>query len=137
MDQVDLDNSELNMLQENTNLNPALIVSYYKMFLAKYPNGRITKSDFIQDIILKLIVDHHKLSPECEKCKIDPDLYQEKIKLSERLFDICDQDESGSVDFAEVSFIMKLIRNFSVRLVKIVSPLSILCCFGPEPKAAR
>jgi hypothetical protein len=99
MGDVDLNPSELNMLRDKTHLNPNLIIDYYKTFLNKYPNGRITKVNFIDDIVLKLIINNQSSAKDTKK----NDLYQEKIKLSERLFDICDQDESGSVDFTEVS----------------------------------
>lgn len=95
---TDLNSDDLSMLKSKTKLNSNLIIGYFKQFLEKYPKGRIKKQEFIDDIVIKLIIDDTELLLD-KKEKYEQQ--KEKIKLCERLFDICDQDESGAVDFIE------------------------------------
>lgn len=98
---ADLNQNELDLLKDKTKLNQELIRGYFKQFLEKYPKGRINKKEFINEIVFKLIIE--------DKAGQSEDLVQrsqEKIKLSERLFNVCDQDESGKVDFIEVYLIL-------------------------------
>ena len=94
---LDLNQNDLSILKDKTKLNSDLIMQYFKQFLVKYPKGRIEKDEFINEIVLKLIIDENKAFDE------NVELKNEKIKLCERVFEICDQDESGKVDFVEVS----------------------------------
>lgn len=97
---IDLTQSDLSLLKNKTKLNPDLIMKYFKQFLIKYPKGRIKKDEFINDIVINLIIEEKARSTIEKK-----ELHKEKIQLCERLFDICDQDESGKVDFVEVSLL--------------------------------
>jgi hypothetical protein len=96
---IDLNKDDLSILEDKTKLNKDLIMKYFKQFLKKYPKGRIKKDEFINDIVVNLVIE--------EKCADHESVEQkkEKIKLCERVFDICDQDESGKVDFVEVSIL--------------------------------
>ena len=97
---ADLNHKDLELLKDKTKLNQELIRTYFKQFTEKYPKGRINKKEFINEIVFKLIIED---TPNGNEDLAKRSL--EKIKLSERLFDICDQDESGKVDFIEVSSI--------------------------------
>ncbi len=90
-------NEDLCDIEKKTKLNKTLIIEYYKKFLLSYPNGRINKQKFIDDIVFKLIIDDEKNNLEKSE-----QIKSEKVKLCLYLFNICDQDESGEVDFIEV-----------------------------------
>ncbi len=108
---MDLNQADLIILKDRTKLNPDLIMKYFKEFLKKYPKGRIKKEEFINDIVLNLVIEEN--SAGCENNEVK----KEKIKLCERLFDICDQDESGKVDFVEVSNHIFYFDNFEILVI--------------------
>ncbi len=85
-----LDQSELNYLKEKTNLSLQKILDYYRQFLSKYNNGCVNRQQFVE-IIKKLFIDKNN----------DDKNTNEKLAMCERLFDICDQDDDGTIDFKE------------------------------------
>lgn len=90
----DLNQTDLDYIKENTNLSLQKILDFYKTFLSKYNNGNVNRHEFV-DIIKKLFIDKNNNSPDN-----DPNL-NAKLAICERLFDICDQDDDGSIDFKE------------------------------------
>lgn len=91
----------LNKMKDITRRNSSLILNYYSLFILRYPDGRVTKEEFVENIVYRLISEGEKFDEEINKNAID-EINREKIRLSERLFDICDKDEDGKVDFLEV-----------------------------------
>ena len=88
-----LDKNDLSAIEKLTKLNPNLILDYYKQFERKYPTGFINLKQF-NDLIGKLLIVDKTDPSDLEK-------NEEKIKVSERLFEMCDQDENGCIDFKE------------------------------------
>lgn len=91
----DLNANDLSYIQENTNLSLQKIIDFYKTFLSKYNSGYVNRQQFI-DIIRKLFIDKNNNS----RCNEDPNS-SEKLAMCERLFDICDHDDDGNIDFKE------------------------------------
>lgn len=91
----DLNPNDLSYIQENTNLSLQKIIDFYKTFLSKYNNGYVNRQQFI-DIIRKLFIDKNNNARYNE----DPNS-SEKLAMCERLFDICDHDDDGNIDFKE------------------------------------
>ena len=90
----------LNKMKDITRRNSSLILNYYSMFILRYPDGRITKEEFVENIIYRLISESEEKDNNSDSCNVNN---KEKISLSERLFDICDKDDDGKVDFLEVN----------------------------------
>lgn len=85
----DLAHEDLDYIRQKTDLNTDRIFDFYKTFLSKYNNGYVSRDEF-SEIMTRLIVDD-KSSQE----HADP----EKLKMCEILFDICDKDDNGFIDF--------------------------------------
>lgn len=92
---------DLDYIQENTNLSLQRILDFYRTFLSKYNNGYVNRQQFI-DIIKKLFIDNNNNTntPDVSKPQDDPN-GDEKIAMCERLFDVCDHDDDGNIDFKE------------------------------------
>ncbi len=99
MSELNLNNEDLKIIQDKTKLNRDLIMEYYKSFLISYPNGRISKQKFIDEIVFRLVIVDEK--KESIKVTDDDEIKNEKTKLCVQLFNICDADETGEVDFIE------------------------------------
>ena len=97
MNELNLHQSDLNKIESITKFKTNSIIQYYKQFLTIFPNGRISKQKFIDEILFKLIVEEKNK----DSIQNEDEIRNEKIKICTRLFDICDQDESGEVDFIE------------------------------------
>lgn len=106
-----LDQTELNYIKANTHLSLKHILDYYKKFLSKYNSGFVNRAQFVE-IIKKLFIDGNNasLTPKnsninnknnTNKNKENDNAAAEKLAICERLFDICDQDDNGSIDFKE------------------------------------
>ncbi|RNA28555.1 Neuronal calcium sensor 2 [Brachionus plicatilis] len=78
--------SELNFMNQNTQFNSRTILEYYRKFLCRYNNGLVNREQF------RLI---------CENLIIGKDDAEEKMSMINLLFDLCDKDESGYIDFKE------------------------------------
>lgn len=89
-----LDQTDLNYIKENTNLSLKSILDYYKTFLSKYNNGCVNREQFTE-IIKKLFIETNN-GTDSNDGKL-----KEKLSMCERLFDICDQDDDGFIDFKE------------------------------------
>jgi Ca2+-binding EF-hand superfamily protein len=77
---------DFNFIQKNTNLNLSSIKDFYAKFLQKYSNGCVNREEF--NSVLKSLIVNNKDEDE-----------NERLLMSNRLFDICDQDEDGYIDF--------------------------------------
>lgn len=74
-------------------LNKNRIIDFYKRFLKRYPDGLIKKSEF--DVInKKILITNQKVKQE-DKNQINED------DLCKLMFDLCDTDSSGYIDFQE------------------------------------
>jgi Ca2+-binding EF-hand superfamily protein len=93
-----LDETDLNYIKENTNLSLKAILDYYKRFVSKYNNGCVNREQFI-DIIKRLFIENS--AARDQNANNDDHLLKEKLSMSERVFDICDQDDDGFIDFKE------------------------------------
>lgn len=91
---INLNENDLNYIRERTSLSSTRIFEYYKTFLSKFNNGNVDRKEF-NEIAKKLII--HNLKNDENKTYIDTQL----LAMCERLFDICDKDENGSIDFKE------------------------------------
>lgn len=91
--QNDLDNDDLRYIKERTNLSFQRILDFYRTFLSKYNSGYVNRQQFI-DIINKLFIDKNDKNERVQNSN-------EKLAICERLFDICDHDDDGSIDFKE------------------------------------
>ena len=89
--------NKIKHMKKTTRRSSEFVLDYYKTFLRTYPNGRINKEEFIDNIVSKLIIDE-----DGSESKGLATNKSEKLTLCERLFEICDQDETGRVDFVEV-----------------------------------
>ena len=89
-----LSENELNQIVTQTKKNSNLVINYYKRFLIKFPNGYINKQEF-SEIISKLIIDDQNNLEESNEDK------QLKIELCKQIFDLCDCDDNGKIDFKE------------------------------------
>jgi hypothetical protein len=85
--------SQIQKMKNATRRSSTLILNFHKEFLERYPNGRVNKDQFINEIVYKLIDEDDSI----DECK------SEKQSLCERLFAVCDKDEDNKVDFVEVS----------------------------------
>ncbi len=95
-------NHYVQKLKNITRRSSALILNLHSEFLMRYPDGRVGKDEFINNIVFKIIVENE--SGENSSPQNDEELKKEKRKLCERLFEICDQDQNERVDFLEVDF---------------------------------
>lgn len=78
--------SELNFMNKNTQFNSDTILEYYRKFLSRYNNGFVNREQF------KLI---------CKNLIIGKENEEEKTSMVNLLFDLCDKDENGHIDFKE------------------------------------
>jgi Ca2+-binding EF-hand superfamily protein len=92
---------------ENNNLKLFYLnKDYYNRFLQRFPNGYINKQEF-NDIVSKVVIDEQNAQ--------DSEL---KIYLCKRIFDFCDKDENGTIDFKEyfVNFFIRLKSDMKQKL---------------------
>lgn len=78
--------SELNFLNNNTQFNSEAILDYYRKFLSRYNNGYVNRDQFT------LI---------CQNLVFGQENAEEKTSMINLLFDLCDRDENGHIDFKE------------------------------------
>ena len=102
--QDEINRDYLKRLKYITKRNSSVIVDYYTSFKLKYPEGRINIDEF-NDIVYKLIADD-EVFPECHGKEENR---SERIRICTRLFDVCDVDEDGKIDFMEVTFLLCII----------------------------
>lgn len=88
----------IDKMKSMTRRNSSVILSYYASFILMYPDGRVGKKDFIENIVYKLIVESENIEGIAQSEDV---LRQEKIEMCERLFDICNVHGDGKVDFLE------------------------------------
>jgi len=99
-------------LKNITRRSSTLILNFYTSFTMRYPDGRVGKEDFIENIVFKIIVESENY--ENISSQNDEELKKEKRKLCERLFEICDQDHNGRVDFLEVGLINSIMNSYLI-----------------------
>jgi Ca2+-binding EF-hand superfamily protein len=85
-----LDAHDFYFIKNNTQLNTNAILDFYKTFLSKFNNGCVNREQFGEILHRLVIVDDE-----------DKKLEAEKMKMCELLFDICDKDDNGFIDFKE------------------------------------
>ena len=83
-----MNSKDFGIIQKNTNLNLDAIKEFYRSFLNKYTNGFVNREEF-NSVIKNLIVN----------VSTNSDDEKEQLVMSNRLFDICDVDEDGYIDF--------------------------------------
>lgn len=89
-----LSQTDIKLIERNTRLSENSILDYYIKFLSKYNNGLVNREQFNQ-IIKKLFISN-QTNDSAGKAR------EEGMKsMCERLFDICDHDEDGYIDFKE------------------------------------
>ena len=88
-----MNSSDFSYIEKNTSLNLDSIKDFYKKFLQKYTNGCVNREEF--NSVLKCLIVNYKDEDE-----------NERLLMSNRLFDICDQDEDGYIDFKVYIYIV-------------------------------
>lgn len=96
-EQNKLNIEDLKFIKRNTNINQKKILENYESFLKRYSNGVVNREEFNKLIKQLLIIDLPDQLNEKEQKEIE----KEKFELCERLFDICDIDDDGYIDFKE------------------------------------
>jgi len=101
----ELDEVDLNLIEKTTNLDRNIILDYYKKFTQRYASGYISRDQF-NEILKKLIfvnedVNNNNKSPENETEQANSKKEKEKSEICERLFNLCDRDYNGFIDFKE------------------------------------
>lgn len=89
----ELSEHDINQIVLRTKLNSNLIMDYYQRFKKRFPEGYINKEEF-NEIALKIIVNDETSNDSDEEKAL-------KADLCKRIFDLCDCDDNGSVDFKE------------------------------------
>ena len=83
--------NDLNFIKNNTKLNSNSIFDFYKTFLSKYNNGCVNREEFSEILQRLIIADGVN----------DEKLENEKKIMCEIIFDLCDKDDNGFIDFKE------------------------------------
>jgi hypothetical protein len=91
-----MNSKDLSFIQQNTNLKLDSIKDFYSKFIHKYTNGYVNREQF-NVIIKRMIIDDQTASNHGQD-------ENEKLLMSNRLFDICDIDEDGCIDFKVICF---------------------------------
>jgi Ca2+-binding EF-hand superfamily protein len=95
-----LNANDFHFIKSNTQLNANSIFEFYKTFLSKYNNGHVNREEFTEILQRLVIVDESSFSSKA-KSEQQRKLEAEKRKMCEILFDICDKDDNGLIDFKE------------------------------------
>ncbi|CAF0945472.1 unnamed protein product [Rotaria sp. Silwood1] len=111
---VELSEKQIDALKKRSRLSEAEIRETFEEFRANAPRGQLTKEEFI-----KL---WNETSP-----KID---HSESVHMAERVFELCDRDHSGKVDFNE--FLMTACLTTPGTPTQKIAPLFILCDFNRD-----
>jgi Ca2+-binding EF-hand superfamily protein len=101
----ELDEVDLNLIEKTTNLDRQIILDYYKKFTQRYASGYISREQF-NEILKKLIfvnedVNNNNKSVPNETEQTESKREREKSEICERLFNLCDRDYNGFIDFKE------------------------------------
>jgi hypothetical protein len=86
-------------MKDLTRRSTSLVLNLYTSFIIQFPSGRMDRDQFFNKVIGNLIDQNESGDLLNNKAK------EEKIQICSRLFDICDQNEDGKVDFIEVCFL--------------------------------
>lgn len=88
-----LSEDDINQIASKTKLNSSLIMDYFQRFNKRFPNGYLNKQEF-NEIALKLMIKN-EITVESDEEK------NSKLDLCKRIFDLCDCDYNGKIDFKE------------------------------------
>ena len=93
-----LNKDDLTFLRNKTNINQNLILEYYEKFAKKFPSGQVSRSQFESLIKAMLIVNFSQGNDSTDDSK---EIETKKLDMCDRMWNICDHDEDGYIDFKE------------------------------------